>query len=89
MYLQTDIATLTGHSGIDNSVAFNKTGTILASGSKDKTVKLWNVESETDIATLTGHSDYVNSVAFNSSGTILASGSWDRTINLWSVKSLT
>ena len=89
MYLQTEIATLTGHSGIVISVAFNKTGTILASGSSDRTIKLWNVKSETEIATLTGHSKYVFSVAFNRSGTILASGSWDRTINLWSVESLT
>ena len=40
-----------------DSVAFNNTGTILASGSYDNTIKLWNVESQTEIATLIGHSD--------------------------------
>ena len=38
------------------SVAFNNSGTILASGSYDYTIKLWNVESQTEIATLKGHS---------------------------------
>ena len=37
------------------SVAFNNTGTILASGSEDKTIKLWNVETKTEIATLSEH----------------------------------
>ena len=57
------------------SIAFNTNGTILASGSFDGTIKLWNVETKTEIATLEGHSGYVNSVAFNTNGTILASGS--------------
>ena len=58
MESQTEIATLIGHSDPVRSVAFNNTGTILASGSNDRTIKLWNVESQTEIATLTGHSDF-------------------------------
>ena len=77
MESKTEIATLTRHSDSVNSVVFNNSGTILASGSMDNTIKLWNVESQTEIATLTGHSDSVNSVVFNNSGTILASGSYD------------
>ena len=64
------------------SVAFNSEGTLLASGSDDRTIKLWNVESRTEVATLKGHSNSVNSVAFNSEGTLLASGSDDNTIKL-------
>ena len=40
MESQTKIAALTGHSNSVRSVAFNSTGTILASGSNDKTIKL-------------------------------------------------
>ena len=34
------------------SIAFHKTETILASGSKDNTSKLWNIETKTEIADL-------------------------------------
>ena len=47
MESQTEIATLTGHSNYVYSVAFNNTGNILASGSRDNTIKLWNVELQT------------------------------------------
>ena len=48
MESQTEIATLTGHSNWVNSVTFNSYGNILASGSYDNTIKLWNVESQTE-----------------------------------------
>ena len=38
-----------------SSVAFNHNGTLLASGSHDSTIKLWNLETKTEIATLEGH----------------------------------
>ena len=53
-----DRCTLKGHSNYVNSVAFNSEGTLLASGSDDRTIKLWNVESRTEVATLKGHSDW-------------------------------
>ena len=37
------------------SVAFNNNGMILASGSRDQTIKLWNIETRIEIATLQGH----------------------------------
>ena len=83
MESQTEFATLEGHTSLVSSVAFNPNGTILASGSYDSTIKLWNVKSKKEIATLQGHTS-VYSVAFNPSGTILASGSG--TIKLWNVE---
>ena len=61
-------------------------GKTLASGSGDKTIKLWDVATGTEIRTLTGHTGGVNSVAFSPDGKILASGSADGTILLWDVE---
>ncbi|MGE5656004.1 MAG: WD40 repeat domain-containing protein [Actinomycetota bacterium] len=79
--------TLPGHSSFVNSVAISPDGKILASGSWDKTIKLWNLGTGELIRTLTGHSDRVNTVAISPDGQILVSGSSDETIKLWSLSS--
>ena len=60
-------------------------GKTLASGSADKTIKLWDVATGKERATLKGHTDWVNSVAFSPDGKTLASGSGDKTVKLWEV----
>jgi len=74
-----------GHTELVNSVAFSPNGRWLASGSSDKTIKLWDVATGEELRTLTGHTDFVSSVAFSPDGHWLASGSSDRTIKLWDV----
>jgi WD40 repeat protein len=53
------------------------------SGSKDKTVRLWDVASGAHLNTLEGHATSVNSVAFSPDGTRVVSGSKDNTVRLW------
>jgi WD40 repeat protein/tRNA A-37 threonylcarbamoyl transferase component Bud32 len=74
---------LKGHSSDVNSVAFAFDGQTLASGSDDKTIKVWNLATGKEIRTLKGHSRWVWTVAFSPDGQTLASGSDDKTIKVW------
>ena len=74
---------LNGHSGEVSCVAFSPDGKRLASGSWDKTIKLWDTHAGTELLTLKGHSHLVVCVAFSRDGKRLASGSTDKTIKLW------
>ena len=78
--------TLTGHKNLIYSVAFSPNEEILASGSDDKTIKLWRVQDGQEIITLTGHNNSIYTVAFSPDGEILASSSHDKTIKLWRMK---
>ena len=81
------IRTLTGHSSLVYCLALSPDNTILASGSWDNNVMLWDYTSEkTSFMTLEGHKDWVNSLCFVSNQ-ILASGSDDETIKIWNVTS--
>jgi WD40 repeat protein len=80
------LQTLKGHSSWVNSVAYSPDGQTVASGSWDKTIKLWNVKTGNLLQTLKGHSSSVNSVAYSPDGQTLASGNGDKTIKLWNVK---
>jgi len=77
---------LVGHNGSVNSVSFSPDGKTLATGSEDKTIKLWNVETGQEIGTLRGHNGIVWSVSFSPDGKTLATGSEDKTIKLWDVE---
>ncbi|MGK7873463.1 MAG: toll/interleukin-1 receptor domain-containing protein, partial [Xenococcaceae cyanobacterium] len=77
---------LEGHDSWVNSVSFSPDGKTLASGSADKTIKLWNLETGRKIRTLFGHDDWVRSVSFSPDGKTLASGSEDKTIKLWNLE---
>src|ERR1700676_1143729 len=71
--------TLKGHTDIVSSVAFSPDGKTLASGSRDNTIKLWDVQQGKERATLSGHTNKVSSVAYSPDGKTMASGSWDKT----------
>nr|NCS18119.1 protein kinase [Microcystis aeruginosa G13-12] len=75
--------TLTGHSDMVTSVVYSPDGRYLASGSDDKTIKIWEVATGKELRTLTGHSGWVSSVVYSPDGRYLASGSVDKTTKIW------
>jgi hypothetical protein len=77
------LQTLEGHGDRVTSVAFSADGGRLASGSYDKTVKVWDAATGACVQTLEGHGDRVTSVAFSADGGRLASGSYDKTVKVW------
>jgi WD40 repeat protein len=77
------IQTLPSHLIQVNTVAFSPDGKQIASGSSDKTIKLWDSTIGNPWKTLIGHSGSVNAVVFSPDGKQIASGSWKKIIRLW------
>lgn len=76
-------ATLSGHRGPVTTVATHPVYSLIASGSEDTTIKLWDYETGQYERTLKGHTAAITSVVFSPSGQLLASASADMSAKLW------
>ena len=75
---------LHGHTSSVHSVAFSPDGRHIVSGSWDKTIQLWDVQTGSQVGNpLQQHTSTVHSVAFSPDGRHFVSGSEDTTIQVW------
>ena len=56
---------------------------LIASGSDDKTIKIWNYESGECISTLSGHTGLVTTLVYIPGLNFIVSGSFNKTIKIW------
>ena len=77
---------LKGHDGVVWAVAVSPDGKVMASGGRDKTIRLRELPSMKELGTLKGHTSDVRSVAFRPDGRVLASGGTGMDNKLWDLK---
>ena len=64
----------------------NKIERTIISGSADKTIRMWDIETGQCLRTFSGHTNWVNSVALFSDNSKMVYGSHDKTIKLWDIE---
>jgi len=77
---------LLGHTAPVKTISFSPDGKIIATGSKDRTIKLWDTSNGNLISTCIGHKEEINLIAFSPDGKSIASTSADWKIRIWNVQ---
>lgn len=75
------------HDSTDSTAA--RPRDIIASGSNDKTIKLWDSETGECLLTLEGHTDLIRTLAYDPKSRRLISGSYDATVRIWDLYDFT
>ncbi|OWT43619.1 G-protein beta wd-40 repeats containing [Pochonia chlamydosporia 170] len=77
------LQTFEGHGTWVRSVSFSQDSAFVASGSDDKTIRIWHTATGECRQILKGHGKLVSSVAFSHDSVLVASGSHDGAIRIW------
>ncbi len=82
---ETTLLTFKRHTAPVYIAAWSPDGTKIASGGKDRQVRVWDASTGAVIGIFTGHSGAVNAVAWSPDGAKIASGSSDTTVQVWDI----
>ena len=77
------IRTLAGHTSAVTGLVFHPSGNVLASTSKDRTVKLWNPAAPAPLKNLEGHTAWAEGLALFDQATKIATVGADQTVRIW------
>jgi len=81
-----EIFSIEAHSSAIRSVCFSHDGLMLATGSADKKIKIWDLKGR-ELQVLKGHNDAVRSVSFSPDDQSVISASLDCTVRHWHIHS--
>jgi len=81
---QTVLLAPSGHQSGVSSAAFSSDGSLILTGSGDRTARLWSATTGGALHVLNGHNHTVSSVAFFPDATRIVTGSLDHTARIWS-----
>ena len=76
---------LRGHQRWVTSVAYSPDGRLIASGSDDQTLRIWDAATKELRHTLQPDDNATSAVAFHPAGKLVAAGSWDGTFRIWNL----
>ena len=77
------VESLIGHSDWIRAIAFSPDGKYLVSGSNDRTVRLWDLQTGQLIRLFKGHKQRVKCIQISEDGKLIISGSADSTVKIW------
>lgn len=74
---------LIGHTAAVYVTKYSNSGSLLASGSLDQTVRLWDTLKHTQVAVLEGHTNNIADITWSQDSQLLMTGSFDKTVKVW------
>jgi len=81
------IAILEGHADTVRSLSLVQNDRLLASGSRDKTARLWNLDTNLPVGPPLQHQDFLHSAAISADGKLLVTGCDDKKVYAWDIQS--